>query len=208
MGTTLSRNPGRETSAPRRQLKNSQFALKPAEVRKVVYACPTPRDRCLVATLAVTGMRRAEVAALDARDLNLEARRLTIRSGKGNKQRTVPITEELASDLRLLIGKRATGPLFLSNRGAALTPRQVNRIVAHAGVLADVKNPNPSTDGHLTCHLFRHTFARHWKQRGGDIESLAQILGHASSATTVDLYGTLSIDDVQASYDKITSETS
>lgn len=172
-----------------------------------MYACPTPRDRCLVATLAVTGMRRAEVAALDVRDLDLEARRLTIRSGKGNKQRTVPITEELGSDLRLLIGKRAIGSLFLSNRGAALTPRQVNRIVAHAGELAGVKNPNPSTDGHLTCHLFRHTFARHWKQRGGDIESLAQILGHASSATTVDLYGTLSIDDVQASYDKITSET-
>lgn len=205
MGTSLSRNPRKETSASRRQLKNSQFALKPAEVRKVVYACTSPRDRCLVATLAVTGMRRAEVAALDARDLDLQARRLTIRAGKGNKQRTVPITEELASDLRLLIGKRATGPLFLSNRGAALTPRQVNRIVAHAGELAGVKHPNPSSDGHLTCHLFRHTFARHWKQRGGDIESLAQILGHASSSTTVDLYGTLSIDDVQANYDKITA---
>src|SRR5439155_26139763 len=102
----------------------------------------------------------------------------------------------------------ATGPLFLSNRAGALTPRQINRIVIHAGLLAGVKNPNPASDGHLTCHLFRHTFARHWKQRGGDIESLAQILGHSSSSTTVDLYGTLSIDDVQASYDKITSETS
>ena len=63
-----------------------------------------------------------------------------------------------------------------------------------------------SSDGHLTCHLFRHTFARHWKQRGGDIESLAQILGHASSATTVDLYGTLSIDDVQANYDRFVGD--
>lgn len=193
-------------SGPRRQLKNSQFALKPAEVRKVIYACDNPRDRTLVATLAATGMRRAEVAALDARDVDLEARRVTIRSGKGGKQRTVPITEELASDLRLLIGKRTTGPVFLSNRHGALTTRQVNYIVADAGTRAGVKNPNPSSCGRLTCHLFRHTFARHWKQRGGDIESLAQILGHASSSTTVDLYGTLSIDDVQANYDRLTRD--
>lgn len=205
MGTSLSRNPRKETSAPRRQFKNSQFALKPAEVRKVVYACTNPRDRTLVATLAATGMRRAEVAALDARDADLEARRVTIRSGKGGKQRTVPITEELASDIRLLVGKRASGAIFLSNRGASLTPRKVNRIVGHAGELAGVKHPNPSSDGHLTC-LFRHTFARHWKQPGGDIESLAQILRHASSSTTVDLYGTLSIDDVQASYDRLTRD--
>jgi integrase len=190
-------------SALRRQLKDSQFALKPAEVRKVIYACDNPRDRTLVATLAATGMRRAEVAALDIRDVDLEARRVTIRSGKGGKQRTVPITEELASDLRLLVGKRATGPVFLSNRRGPLTPRRVNYIVADAGERAGVKNPNPASHGRLTCHLFRHTFARHWKQRGGDIESLAQILGHASSSTTAGLYGTLSIDDVQANYHRL-----
>jgi len=81
--------------------------------------------------------------------------------------------------------------------------KQINRIVAVAGERAQVKNPNPATGGRLACHLFRHTFARHWKQRGGDIESLSHILGHASSATTVDLYGTQSIDDVQANYEKL-----
>jgi integrase len=205
MRTSTSLKTGKRTSAPKRQLGNSQFALKAAEVRKVVYACTNPRDRCLLATLAATGIRRAEAADLDVRDLDLAARRLTVRWGKGGKQRTVPITDELASDLRLLIGRRATGPLFLSLRGSALTPRQVNRIVTAAGERAGVKNPNPASDGRLTCHLFRHTFARHWKQRGGDIESLAQILGHASSSTTVDLYGTLSIDDVQQNYDRIVS---
>lgn len=203
MRTFSSRKKRKATSGPKRQLQNSQFQLKPAEIRKVVYACVSPRDRCLLAILAATGMRRAEVAALDVRDLDLEARRITVRSGKGGKERTTPITEELASDLRLLIGRRQTGPVLLSNRGAALTPRHVNRIVAQAGERAGVKNPNPASGGQLTCHLFRHSFARHWKQRGGDIESLAHILGHASSATTVDLYGTLSIDDVQANYEKL-----
>lgn len=202
MRTSSSRKKSKRTSPTKRQLKPSQFALKPAEIRKIIYAAPNPRDRCLVRTLAETGIRRAEVASLDVRDLDLEDRRLAIRSGKGGKERVVPLTEELASDLRLLIGRRGTGPIFLSNRQAALTPRQVNRIVARAGELASVKNPNPSAEG-ITCHLFRHSFARHWKQRGGDIESLAHILGHSSSATTVDLYGTQSIDDVQANYERI-----
>jgi integrase/recombinase XerD len=108
-----------------------------------------------VATLAFTGIRRAEVASLDVRDLDLETRRVNVRSGKGGKQRVVPITEELASDLRLLVGRRVTGAVFLSNREAALTPRHVNRIVAHAGARAGVKNPNPASGGWLTCHLFR-----------------------------------------------------
>ena len=70
--------------------------MKPAEVRKVLYACANPRDRTFVATLAATGMRRAEVAALNARDVDLEARRVTIRSREGGNQKTVPITEERA----------------------------------------------------------------------------------------------------------------
>ena len=201
--TSKSRKKSKRTFGPKRQLKNSQFALKPAEVRKVVYACTNPRDRCLLATLAYTGMRRAEIADLDARDVDLKTRRINIRSGKGGKERTVPITDELASDLRLLMGRRKTGPVFLTNREAALTPRHVNRVVTAAGERAGVKNPNPASDGQITCHLFRHSFARHWKQKGGDIESLSHILGHSSSATTVDLYGTQSIDDVQANYERL-----
>jgi integrase len=84
-----------------------------------------------------------------------------------------------------------------------MPPRHVNRIVEHAGIEAGVKNPNPATSGRVTCHLLRHTFARYWKQRGGDIEALANILGHASSSTTIDMYGRQSIDDVQEHYRRI-----
>ena len=196
----------RTTSASGRP-RDSQFALKPEQVRKIVCACVSPRDRCLVRTLADTGCRRAEVAALDVRDVDFAAHRLTIHSGKRAKQRIVPITDALENELRLLVGRRDHGPVFLSNRHAALTPRQVNRIVERAGQLAEVSNPNPTSSGKVTCRLFRHTFAQHWKQRGGDIESLSRILGHATSATTVDLYGTQDIDDLQSSYERIMSAT-
>ena len=69
-------------------------------------------------------------------------------------------------------------------RGSSISVRSLNRIVMEAGVLSGVKNPNPKYKGNLTCHLFRHSFARIWKSRGGSIESLSKILGHASTATT------------------------
>jgi len=129
---------------------------------------------------------------------------LRIREGKGAKERLIPITEDLASDLRHHIGKQKLGPIFVSQRGGPVSPRSLNRIVIAAGELAGVKSPNPKHDGRVTPHLFRHSFARTWKSRGGSIESLAKILGHSSAATSMDLYGTESIDDVQENYERIT----
>lgn len=153
--------------------------------------------------LADTAVRRAELVALDIRDLDLERRQLVVRSGKGQKRRVVPFTDELASDLRIYLDRRTTGPLFLSQRRRALSVRQLNRIVKHVGELAGVRHPDPDSDGAITPHLFRHTFARHWKQAGGDIESLRNILGHAHATTTIDLYGSLSMDDIQSTYDRL-----
>lgn len=188
------------------QLKDSEFSLKPAALKKVIYAAKGFRDRCILKTFVQTGIRRAELSGLDIRDIDFKRRRLQIREGKGSKERLIPITDELASDLRHLIGNRRTGPLFLSLRGTSISVRSLNRIVREAGQLSGVKNPNPKYKGNLTCHLFRHSFARIWKSRGGSIESLAKILGHSSTATTVDLYGTESIDDVQQNYDQIMNE--
>jgi integrase/recombinase XerC len=184
------------------QLKNSEYHLKPSEIKKVIYA-PTLsfRDRCMLKTLAFTAMRRAELASLDLRDLDLSKRLIYIREGKGGKSRVVPMTDELASDLKHLIEHRKAGAVFVSQRGDHLTPRQVNWLVAKAGELAGVENPNPKYQ-HLTCHLFRHSFAREWKKRGGSIESLSKILGHTSIKTTLDEYGTEDLADVQDNYQR------
>ncbi len=188
------------------QLKNSEFYLKPTDLKKVIYAVASYRDRCILKAFAQTGIRRAELSGLDIRDLDFENRRIRIREGKGAKERVIPMTDELASDFQHLIGNRKIGPVFVSQRGGAISVRSVNRIVEQAGITAGVKNPNPKYNGRLTCHLFRHTFARNWKARGGSIESLAKILGHSSTATTVDLYGTESIEDVQENYDRVMDE--
>ena len=184
------------------QLKNSEYHLSPAEIKKVIYAANSFRDRCLIKTLAQTGMRRAEVAKLDIRDIDFEKNLVHIREGKGGKSRTIPITDELVSDYKHLIGGRKTGAVFESNRGGPLTLRQVNWIVATAGERSGVKNPNPKYSS-ITCHLFRHSFAREWKKRGGSIETLSKILGHTSVKTTLDEYGTEDLDTVRENYSRV-----
>ena len=94
------------------------------------------------------------------------------------------------------------GPVFQSRNGQYLSVRQINRIVANTGRRADVKNPNPKYD-QITPHLFRHSFARLWKDRGGDIETLSKIMGHRSVKTTWDLYGTQGLSDVRRNYSQI-----
>lgn len=141
------------------QLQNADYHLKPAELKKVIYApLLSFRDRTILKTFAQTGIRRAELAALDVRDIDFERRTLEIRAGKGSKSRTLPLSEDLASDLRHLVGRRKTGPVFVSQRGSFLAPRQLNWIVARAGELAGVKDPNPRAR-HLHIHTFRTTAA-------------------------------------------------
>ena len=188
--------------AHKSQLKNSEYHLSPAEIKKVIYAANSFRDRCLIKTLAQTGMRRAEAAKLDIRDIDFEKNLVHIREGKGGKSRTIPITDELVSDYKHLIGGKKTGAVFESNRGGPLTLRQVNWLVATAGERSGVKNPNPKYSS-ITCHLFRHSFAREWKRLGGSIETLSKILGHTSVKTTLDEYGTEDLEDVRRNYDSI-----
>jgi integrase len=98
--------------ATKSQLKNSQYHLTPTEVKKVICAAKSFRDRCLIKAIAQTGMRRAETADVDVRDVDFDKNLVQIGEGKGGKSRTIPITGELASDLQHLIGSRKTGIVF------------------------------------------------------------------------------------------------
>ena len=189
----------------KQQLKDSEFHLSPTDIKKAINAAKTFRDRCIIKTLAQTAIRRFELANLDIRDLDFERKLVHIREGKGGKGRTIPVSEDLLGDLRHLLGNRKGGPVFTNPRDAKLSVRQINKIVANAGKQAGIENPNPNYKN-LTCHLFRHSFAREWKKKGGSIESLSKILGHTSIKTTLDEYGTEDLEEVQANYERVMSE--
>lgn len=184
------------------QLKNSEFYLKPVQIRRIIDRAGSFRDSCIIKTFAQTGIRRAELAALGVTDLDFSQRLMHIRNGKGGKARIVPLTRELADDLKRLAVVHTTGPIFLGRRGSGLSVRQINWIVAKAGKRANVNNPNPKYRS-INCHLFRHSFAREWKQRRASIETLSKILGHASVKTTLDVYGTEGLGDIQRNYERV-----
>lgn len=91
--------------------------------------------------------------------------------------------------------------VFQSNRGTPFNLSQINRIVAQAGEVARIENPNPKYE-HVNPHLLRHSFSCLWKEKGHTIESLSKILGHTCIKTTLDEYGTEDLKTVQANYDE------
>ncbi len=134
---------------------------------------------------------------LDIRDIDFDRKRVQVRAGKGDKTRIIPIIdEEFLSDLVHHSGGRMEGPVFLSNQNKPLSPRIVNHIVEQIGVRAGIDNPNPRL-AHLNPHIFRHSIARWLKSRGFSAEWIQNFLGHQSYKTTMDMYGTISIDEMQ-----------
>ena len=186
---------------------NAEYHLTVAQMRRVIRAGKNFRDRVLVQMLAETGMRRTEVAHLQIEDVRFNDQLLNVRHAKGGKSRLVPMTPELTAGVGQLVAGRETGPVFKSQRGFQLSVRQLNRIVADAGKRARMRNPNPR-QLNVTCHLFRHSFARMWKNKGGSMETLSRILGHESQKTTWDLYGTQSLRDVCRNYATIMRKVS
>ncbi len=114
---------------PKQQLKASAYHLTSSEVRKLIVAAHSFRDRCIIKALYWFGLRRFELTALDIRDIDFERRRLTVREGKGGKTRVIPsINDECVNDLLHLIGARRTGAVFLSNQDTRLSLHQVNNM--------------------------------------------------------------------------------
>jgi integrase len=183
--------------ASKHQLPASAYHIKPSDVQKLLLSASNFRDRCLIKTLWWLGVRRSELINLDVWDFDEKRKRIILHKGKGGKTRVIPIiNDEYLSDLLILIGSRKAGPIFLSNRNRAMSLRSVNRIVATLGAQAGIVNPNPRLS-HLNPHLFRHSIARFLKSKRFSAEWIQNFLGHESYKTTMDMYGTLSIDEMQ-----------
>ena len=181
---------------PSYQNKPAAYSLKLSEVKKIIFATGNFRDRCIIKALFWAGLRREEVVTLDIRDIDFRRKRFTV-NGKGDKTRTVPIIDdEFLNDLRHLIGANKKGSLFLGPSGKALSTRMINKITRQAGENAGINNPSPRLK-YINPHIFRHSIARYLKSKGFSAEWVQNFLGHASYKTTMDMYGTISINEMQ-----------
>lgn len=174
-------NPARALVAPRPDRRIPTY-LQESEAKKVVDSSYSvnSRDAALVELLYSSGMRCGEIAGLDVDDVDLRSGSARV-LGKGRKERWVPVGKPalLAISRYLDEVPRASGsgPLFLNKDRSRLTDRSVRRTVAKAVRLSGIR-PKAST------HTLRHSFATHILQRGGDLRSIQELLGHANLSTT------------------------
>ncbi|MGC1679606.1 MAG: tyrosine recombinase XerC [Candidatus Binataceae bacterium] len=180
-------NPTRTMRSPRSE-RHLPLVLGQEDVGKLidldgdVHTAAALRDRAIVETLYSTGIRVSELVGLNWRDIDEEIGMLTVRSGKGNKDRVVPIGEPALDALMawrrvMPIAWEAEGPVIVNLRGARLTTRSVENIVRARITRAGVPVA-------LTPHGLRHSFATHMLDSGADLRSIQEMLGHASLATT------------------------
>ena len=144
------------------------------------------RDRAIIELLYATGMRVSELVALRPADVNLEASYLTC-TGKGDKQRIVPIGDEAATWVKrylqqsrsVLLGKRRSNRLFVNARGGGIGLTRVG----FWKILKSYARQSGITRS-LSPHTLRHSFATHLLQRGADLRAIQTMLGHARLSTT------------------------
>ena len=142
------------------------------------------RDKLLVTTIYLTGMRRAEVASLKLQ--NYDSARSVFRiTGKGGKEREIPVIPFLEEKILLYLQTRNSSfedctndSFFLTDRGETISLLFVNNIVRkELAVLKDMV-------GRKTPHKLRHSFATHLLNNGADLNSIKEVLGHSSLAAT------------------------
>lgn len=143
------------------------------------------RNRCILETLYSCGLRVSELITLKLSDLYFDEGFIRV-SGKGNKQRLVPISPLTMKYINLYqneirvhipIQKGFEDTLFLNRRGKQLTRAMIFTIVKQTAVKAGIKKK-------ISPHTFRHSFATHLLENGADLRSIQQMLGHESIITT------------------------
>ena len=180
-------SPARSIRSPK-NMRGLPSILQQDEVRRLIEVAPGDssvaaiRDRAIFETLYSAGLRVSELVGLNWRDIDEELGMVMVRSGKGNKDRLVPLGEPALD--ALLTWRRAmpiawepNGPVIVNLRGGRLTTRSVEMIlqrrISAAGLGANI-----------TPHGLRHSFATHMLNNGADLRSIQEMLGHASVATT------------------------
>jgi site-specific recombinase XerD len=142
------------------------------------------RDAAILELLYGSGLRLSESERLDLHDLDMVSHTVRV-TGKGNKERALPLGRPSAEALRRYLGggrprlasSRPTQALFLNRDGGRLSKRSVELLVQRYAVRAGlVHGVHP--------HTLRHSFATHLMDGGADIRVVQELLGHASPATT------------------------
>jgi integrase/recombinase XerC len=161
---------------------------------------PGLRDQLVLELLYGTGIRLSELIGIAPEDLSLGAATVRV-TGKGNKQRLVPLNPTLLLVLERYQARRAhefgpvPGPLLLTDKGEPMYEKLVYRTVKR--YLSQIT----TSAGQQHPHALRHAFATHLLGKGADLNSIKELLGHASLAAT-QVYTHLSVDRLKSVFEQ------
>jgi len=163
-------------------------SITEASVEKLLAAPPETtlgvRDRAMLETMYASGLRVSELVALALNELDLTTGLVRV-TGKGGKERIVPLGDEATSRLGdylkgarpSLLGEQKSGAVFLTRRGQPMTRQAFWQLIKRYSAAAGI-------DSSLSPHSLRHAFATHLLNHGADLRSVQMLLGHADLSTT------------------------
>ena len=188
-----------EKLKPPKVPKSLPKALTPEDVRKLLSVIPPTRrrDRLIVLLLYGAGLRVSELCNLKKSDVDLDRGIITVRGGKGAKDRVVPISTTLAKEIKTYLKERDDNSEYLlvevrRNTKDKLSPKTVWYLLSRYGKKAGVK---------VTPHMLRHSFATHMLERGVDIRAIQELLGHSNLSTT-QIYTKVTVEHLKKAQEK------
>jgi len=195
----LKANPISSVSSPKQE-KHLPMFLTEDEVRNLIEAAKVNdergmRDRAILETFYSSGMRISELAGLNIEDVDFISGVAKV-MGKGRKERLVPMGDTAISAIRAYLKsrKKSAEALFLNKNGRRITDRGIRGIVDKYIHRVSVKHG-------ISPHTLRHSFATHLLNRGADLRSVQELLGHANLSTT-QIYTHLTTERLKNIYDK------
>ena len=202
---TIEANPMLRVKAPKMAQKLPEFVPE-AALNGLLNSFQFPdtyaghRDQLLLELLYGTGIRLSELIGITADDVSLPGATVRV-TGKGNKQRVVPLNPSLLLVLARYYAKRAhefgaaPGPLLLTDKGEPLYEKLVYRTVKFylSQITTSAAQQHP--------HALRHAFATHLLGKGADLNSIKELLGHSSLAAT-QVYTHLSVDRLKSVFEQ------
>ena len=204
---------GRENGYPRNPAASVQAPRKPRKLPKTMDADQVDqylnfdqdsplasRDSAIAELFYSSGLRLAELVAVNLQDIDHQARLITV-TGKGNKTRTVPVGGTALGAIEQWLQQRppiaadpdSANALFTSLRGKRISVRNIQDRIKLQG-----RKSGMSQDVHP--HMLRHSFASHMLESSGDLRAVQELLGHANIATT-QIYTHLDFQHLAKVYD-------
>lgn len=191
-------NPARLVATPRVR-RSLPVHLTQGEA-DALFADPdlTPRDRALLEVLYGAGLRLSEIVSLRLSDVNWSEGLLRVR-GKGRRERLSPLGRRALEAVKAYLDADErhvgdTGPVFVGRRGRPIGRRTVQVVVSRwLGRVSAARRLSP--------HTLRHSFATHLLERGADLRSVQELLGHRA-LTSTEVYTHLTVERLRKTYDR------